>query len=46
MVDYNNLWIVMKNKKMSKTELRIAANLSTSTFAKLSKNQIVSLDYL
>lgn len=46
MVDYNNLWIVMKNKKMSKTELRIAANLSTSTFAKLSKNQIVSLDIL
>lgn len=46
MVDYDNLWNVMKNKKMSKTELRVAAKLSTSTFAKLGKNEMVSLDVL
>ena len=46
MVNYNNLWVVMKRKKMSKTELRKAAKLSTSTFAKLSKNEMVSLDVL
>lgn len=46
MVDYDNLWTVMKNKKMSKTELRVAAKLSTSTFAKLGKNEMVSLDVL
>ena len=46
MVDYANLWTVMKNKKMSKTELRVAAKLSTSTFAKLGKNEMVSLDVL
>lgn len=44
MVNYNNLWVVMKQKKMTKTELRLAAKLSTSTFAKLSKNEMVSLE--
>ena len=46
MVNYNNLWVVMKQKKMTKTELRLAAKLSTSTFAKLSKNEMVSLEVL
>ena len=38
MVNYNNLWVVMKQKKMTKTELRLAA--------KLSKNEMVSLEVL
>lgn len=36
----------MKEKNMSKTQLRTAAKLSTSTFAKLTKNEMVSLDVL
>ena len=36
----------MKKNKMTKTQLRLAAGLSTSTFAKLTKNEIVSLDVL
>lgn len=36
----------MKEKNMSKTQLRTAKKLSTSTFAKLTKNEMVSLDVL
>lgn len=36
----------MKEKNMSKTQLRMAARISTSTFAKLTKNEMVSLDVL
>lgn len=46
MVDYKKLWDVMKKQKMTKTELRVAAGLSSSTFAKLSKNEMVALDVL
>ncbi|MDO4650018.1 MAG: helix-turn-helix transcriptional regulator [Eubacteriales bacterium] len=46
MVDYSKLWIVMKQRNMTKTGLRLGAKLSTSTFAKLGKNEIVSLDVL
>lgn len=46
MINYKPLWRMMKNSNTSKTELRIAAHLSTSTFAKLSKNEKVSLDVL
>lgn len=50
MISYDSLWILcgklMKTKEMRKIELRKAANLSTSTFAKLGKNEIVSLDVL
>lgn len=46
MVNYNNLWNIMKSKNVTKTQLRLTANLSSSTFAKLSKNQNVALDVL
>jgi DNA-binding Xre family transcriptional regulator len=46
MICYDNLWLLMKKNKMTKTQLRLAAGLSTSTFAKLTKNEIVSLDVL
>lgn len=46
MICYDNLWIMMKKNKMTKTQLRNAAGLSTSTFSKLTKNQMVSLDVL
>lgn len=35
-----------ERKNLTKTQLRIAARLSTSTFAKLTKNEMVSLDVL
>lgn len=46
MISYNMLWIKMKEQNLTKTQLRIAAGLSTSTFAKLTKNEMVSLDVL
>lgn len=46
MIKFDCLWKLMKEKNMSKTQLRTAAKLSTSTFAKLTKNEMVSLDVL
>lgn len=46
MIKFDWLWKLMKEKNMSKTQLRTVARLSTSTFAKLTKNEMVSLDVL
>lgn len=46
MVSFDKLWIVMKQQKMTKTQLRNAAKLSSSTFSKLTHNKFVSLDVL
>lgn len=46
MITYKNLWSVMKSKNLTKTELRKNAKLSSSTFAKLSRDEMVSLDVL
>lgn len=46
MIKFDCLWKLMKEKNMTKTQLRMAAGLSTSTFAKLTKNEMVSLDVL
>lgn len=46
MIKFDCLWKLMKEKNMSKTQLRMAARISTSTFAKLTKNEMVSLDVL
>lgn len=45
-ISYNKLWKMLIDKKMKKTELRIAAGLSTTTLAKLSKNEAVSMNVL
>ncbi len=45
-VDYSNLWKLLIDKKMNKSELRRAAHISTNAVAKLSKNETVSLDTL
>lgn len=45
MIKFDCLWELMK-KNITKTQLRMAARLSTSTFAKLTKNKMVSLDAL
>ncbi len=46
MVDYKKLWIVLIQKNMSKPHLRKMADISPSTFTKLNKNELVSMDVL
>ena len=46
MVDYKKLWIVLIQKNMSKPQLLKKANISPSTFTKLNKNELVSMDVL
>ena len=44
-VSYNKLWKLMIDKGMSnKSDLRKVTGIGTNTLAKLSKNQVVSMD--
>ena len=45
-ISYNRLWKLLIDKNMTKTDLRIKADIATSTLAKLSKNEQVSMDVL
>ena len=45
-VSYNRLWKLLIDKGMTKTELRIAAKISTNALAKMGKNECVSMDTL
>lgn len=45
-VSYNKLWKLMIDKVTNKTKLRYATNMSSSTMAKLSKNQPVAIPVL
>ena len=45
-ISYNNLWKLLIDKNMTKTELRLKADIATSTLAKLGKNEQVSLEVL
>lgn len=45
-VNYNKLWELLIDKNMKRTELRIAAGISSSTLAKLGKNESVTTDVL
>jgi DNA-binding Xre family transcriptional regulator len=45
-ISYNKLWKLLIDKKMTKTELRLAANISTTTLAKLGKDKTVSMDVM
>jgi DNA-binding Xre family transcriptional regulator len=45
-ISYNRLWKLLIDKKMTKTELRLAADISTTTLAKLSKDETVSMDVM
>lgn len=44
--NYDKLWKILIDKKMSKTDLRILAKISSSTLAKLGKEEVVSTDVL
>lgn len=46
MLNYDRLWHLLLDKKMNKSELREVTGISTSTLAKLGKNEIVSLEVL
>ena len=44
--NYNNLWKLLIEKGMTKTDLRIKAEMSTSTLAKMGKNEVVSMNVI
>lgn len=43
---YNKLWKILIDKKMNKVTLRDAIGITPSTLAKLSKDEIVSMEVL
>jgi DNA-binding Xre family transcriptional regulator len=45
-VSYDKLWKKLIDKKMTKNALRVQAEMSSSTMAKMSKNETVSMDVL
>ena len=45
-VSYDNLWRIMKNNKMKKSELAAAAEISDYAMTKLNKEEPVSLEII
>lgn len=45
-VSYKRLWKLLIDKDMSKTDLRKATEIASSTISKMSRNEYVSLDVL
>lgn len=45
-VSYNKLWKLMIDKGINKSNLRQLTGIGTNTIAKLSKNQMVSMEVL
>lgn len=45
-VNYNKLWKLLIDKGMTKTDLRMKTGMSTSTLAKMSKNENVSMEII
>ncbi|CAB1251720.1 DNA-binding transcriptional regulator, XRE family [Ruminococcaceae bacterium BL-6] len=43
---YDKLWRLLIDKHMKRSELREQTGISTSTLAKMGKNEIVSMDVL
>lgn len=43
---YNKLWKLMIDKKLNKTQLRIAANITTNAMAKLGRDESVPVETL
>lgn len=43
---YNKLWKILIDKKISKTEMRIATGITTNMLAKMGKDEAVNLDTL
>ena len=45
-ISYNKLWKLLIDKGLTKTQMRLQADISTTTLAKLGKNETVSMDVL
>ena len=45
-VSYKNLWILLIEKDMKKTDLRIQSGISTGALAKLGRNENVNTEVL
>ena len=45
-VCYNKLWKLLIDKNMNKTDLRLAAGITTTVLAKLGKNENVNTEIL
>lgn len=45
-VCYNKLWKLLIDKNMNKTDLRIATGITTTTLAKLGRNENVNTEVL
>ena len=45
-LSYNKLWKLLIDKGMTKTQMRQKADISTTTLAKLGKNETVSMEVL
>lgn len=45
-VSYKKLWMLIIEKDLKKSQVRQMANVSASTFSKMSKNEYVALDVL
>ena len=45
-INYNRLWKLLIDREMTRTDLRLAARISTYTLARLGKNQEVTLTTL
>ena len=43
-VSYNNLWKLLIDKNMNKTELKEAAGISFNVMARMGKNETISFD--
>ena len=43
---YNRLWKLLIDKRMTKTEMRKAAGISTNILAKMGKNEPVAMESL
>ena len=45
-VSYANLWKLLIDRKIKKTELKADAKISPGTYAKLNRDQFVSMDVI
>jgi DNA-binding Xre family transcriptional regulator len=45
-VNYKRLWKLLIDRDMSKADLRAQTNIASSTFSKMKRNELVSLDVL
>ena len=45
-LSYNKLWKLLIDNGMTKTQMRLKADISTTTLAKLGKNETVSMEVL